>query len=129
MILNLWTNFEFSSLWNYYFILYALNCKKIKLMVAKWGVNNHIIPLATLPTDYSPPWVLFLIKYNSEVNLVDTFFDIFGHLFHLVWIVPWWYGFWFGDCFMKFKPCDTFIYIYIYIYILRAKLYDTTFSQ
>ena len=28
MILNLWTNFEFSSLWNYHFTLYALKCKK-----------------------------------------------------------------------------------------------------
>ena len=42
MILNLWTNFEFSSLWNYHFTLYALKCKKVKLMVPKWGVNIFI---------------------------------------------------------------------------------------
>ena len=42
MILNLWTNFEFSSLWNYHFTLYALKCKKVKLMVAKWGVNTEV---------------------------------------------------------------------------------------
>ena len=40
MILNLWTNFEFSNLWNYHFTLYALKCKKVKLIVAKWGVNR-----------------------------------------------------------------------------------------
>ena len=45
MILNLWTNFEFSNLWNYHFTLYALKCKKVKLMVAKWGVNNLLTAL------------------------------------------------------------------------------------
>ena len=42
MILNLWANFEFLSLWNYHFTLYALKCKNSKLMVAKWDVNSGI---------------------------------------------------------------------------------------
>ena len=40
VILNLWTNFEFSNLWNYYFTLYALKFKKVKLMVYKMGCQQ-----------------------------------------------------------------------------------------
>ena len=40
MILNLWTNFEFSSLWNYHFTIYALKCKKSKINGCKIGCQQ-----------------------------------------------------------------------------------------
>ena len=89
MILNLWTNFEFSSLWNYHFTFYALKCKKSKINGCKMGCQHYHMSLffereittsnvsfiLTLKL-YMFKWIVlnnlyFLSLFNANVNQVQ----------------------------------------------------------
>ena len=65
MILNLSTNFEFSSLWNYHFTLYVLKCKKVKLMVAKWGVNSILVKINNNYDYYNMEIIIIIIELKK----------------------------------------------------------------
>ncbi len=86
MILNLRTNFEFWSLWNYHFTLYALKCKKVKLIVAKWGVNKFFHWTLNLLVQIKR-YFEFICFLNFKLNLFSTnnvIRDFFGSVFTLL---------------------------------------------
>ena len=94
LFIILWINFEFPSLWNYYFTLYALKCKNSKLMATKWGVNRlgmgntYFVKwvemdnwfLKTQPI-YYPPKSTYLTPLGSMSNFIweKTHRHLFNH--------------------------------------------------